>query len=103
MARKIKIDDNTYECPACNYRWSKTMGMADLSLTKTNIVHAVQTAVNLSKTVMIMNNKANAIDRLVEKDHYTNDIRYNSGLKLLKRKQLSICLREPRRRILLHV
>ena len=33
---------------------------------------------------MIMNNKANAIDRLVEKDHYTNDIRYNSGLKLLK-------------------
>ena len=31
MARKIKIDDNTYECPACNYRWSKTMGMADLS------------------------------------------------------------------------
>lgn len=23
-------------------------------------------------------------DRLVEKDHYTNDIRYNSGLKLLK-------------------
>ena len=29
--RKIKIDDNTYECPACNYRWSKTMGMADLS------------------------------------------------------------------------
>lgn len=31
MARKIKIDDNTYECPACGYRWSKTMGMADLS------------------------------------------------------------------------
>ena len=31
MARKIKIDDNTYECPACTYRWSKTMGMADLS------------------------------------------------------------------------
>ena len=31
MARKIKIDDNTYECPACNYHWSKTMGMADLS------------------------------------------------------------------------
>lgn len=31
MSRKIKIDDNTYECPACGYRWSKTMGMADLS------------------------------------------------------------------------
>ena len=56
MARKIKIDDNTYECPACNYRWSKTMGMADLS--------------------------------------FDEDV---------KRKQLSICLREPRRRILLHV
>lgn len=31
MARKIKIDDNNYECPACGYRWSKTMSMADLS------------------------------------------------------------------------
>lgn len=31
MVRKIKIDDNTYECPACGYRWSKTMSMADLS------------------------------------------------------------------------
>jgi hypothetical protein len=31
MARKIKINDNTYECPACDYRWSKIMGMADLS------------------------------------------------------------------------
>lgn len=27
MARKIKIDDNTYKCPACDYRWSKTMGI----------------------------------------------------------------------------
>lgn len=54
-------------------------------LTKTNIVHAVQTAVNLSKTVMTMNNnKANAINQLAEKDHYTNDIRYNAGLKLLR-------------------
>lgn len=56
-------------------------------LTKTNIVHAVQTAVNLSKTVMIMNNnnkKANAIDQLAEKDHYTNDTQYNAGLKLLR-------------------
>lgn len=31
MARKIKIDDNNYECPACGYCWSKTMSMADLS------------------------------------------------------------------------
>ena len=54
MARKIKIDDNTYKCPACDYRWSKTMGMADLSFDE----DAVQTAVNLSKTVMIMNNKS---------------------------------------------
>lgn len=54
-------------------------------LTKTNIAHAVQTAVNLSKTVMTMNNnKANAINQLAEKDHYTNDIRYNAGLKLLR-------------------
>lgn len=54
-------------------------------LTKTNIVHAVQTAVSLSKTVMTMNNnKANAINQLAEKDHYTNDIRYNAGLKLLR-------------------
>ena len=54
-------------------------------LTKTNIVHAVQTAVNLSKTVMTMNNnKANDINQLAEKDHYTNDIRYNAGLKLLR-------------------
>ena len=56
-------------------------------LTKTNIVHAVPTAVNLSKTVTIMNNnnnRANAINQLAEKDHYTNDIQYNAGLKLLR-------------------
>ena len=27
----IKIDNSTYECPACGYRWSKNMGMADLA------------------------------------------------------------------------
>ena len=84
MARKIKIDDNTYECQPVIIVGQKQWAWLTCLLTKTNIVHAVQTAVNLSKTVMIMNNKANAIDRLVEKDHYTNDIRYNSGLKLLK-------------------
>ena len=31
MALKIKIDNSTYECPACGYRWSKNMGMADLA------------------------------------------------------------------------
>lgn len=31
MANKIKIDENTYECPACGYRWTRQMGMSDLS------------------------------------------------------------------------
>ena len=31
MANKIKIDEDTYECPSCGYRWSRQMGMADLS------------------------------------------------------------------------
>lgn len=31
MANKIKIDDKTYECPVCGYRWSAAMGIADLS------------------------------------------------------------------------
>ena len=31
MANKIKIDEDTYECPFCGYRWSRRMGMADLS------------------------------------------------------------------------
>ena len=31
MALKIKIDNSTYECPACGYRWSKNRGMADLA------------------------------------------------------------------------
>ncbi len=30
------------------------------------------------------NNRANAIDQLAEKDHYTNDTQYNAGLKLLR-------------------
>lgn len=30
MANK-KIDEDTYECPACGHRWSSQMGMADLS------------------------------------------------------------------------
>lgn len=31
MAKKIVIDKNTYECPAYGYRWSRQIGMADLS------------------------------------------------------------------------
>lgn len=31
MALKLKIDEDTYECPACGYRWSAFMGMADLA------------------------------------------------------------------------
>ena len=31
MANKIVIDEKTCECPACGYRWSTFMGMADLS------------------------------------------------------------------------
>lgn len=31
MANKIKIDEDTYECPSCGYRWLRRMGMADLS------------------------------------------------------------------------
>lgn len=31
MAKKIKIDNNTCECPACGYKWSAAMGMTDLS------------------------------------------------------------------------
>ena len=31
MARKIQIDEDTYECPACGYRWTKGTWMQDLS------------------------------------------------------------------------
>lgn len=31
MANKIKINDDTYKCPACGYQWSRFMGMAALS------------------------------------------------------------------------
>lgn len=34
--------------------------------------------------MMTTHNKANAIDQLAEKDHSTNDTRYNAGLKLLR-------------------
>lgn len=34
--------------------------------------------------MMTTHDKANAINQLAEKDHYTNDIRYNAGLKLLQ-------------------
>ncbi len=31
MALKLKIDEDTYECPACGYRWSAFIGIADLA------------------------------------------------------------------------
>lgn len=44
MANKIKIDEDTYKCPSCGYKWSRQMGMADLSLMKKNAAHVVLTA-----------------------------------------------------------
>lgn len=42
--------------------------------------------------MMTTHDKANAINQLAEKDHYTNDIRYNAGLKLLRENNyLYIC------------
>ena len=41
---------------------------------------------------LIYNKKANTIDQLAEKDHYTNDTQYNAGLKLLRKNgYLYIC------------
>lgn len=41
---------------------------------------------------MTTHDRANAINQLAEKDHYTNDIRYNAGLKLLRENNyLYIC------------
>lgn len=31
MANKRKIDQNTYECTTCGYRWTRQIGRSDLS------------------------------------------------------------------------
>lgn len=42
--------------------------------------------------MMTTHDRANAIDQLAEKDHYTNDTRYNAELKLLRKNNyLYVC------------
>ena len=103
MARKIKIDDNTYECPACNYRWSKTMGMADLSFDEDEHCPCCPDCGELIEDGDDYEYQSQCHRPICRKrplyKRYTIQFRF----KIVKRKQLSICLREPRRRILLHV